>query len=345
MAEGTPLKVWFVNVGHGDCTIVKFPSGRVMMVDICNSRVLDKQSESELREAAGWTLLAPFLSEQSQQIIEAKFLAYRKLLDDPIEVMKTELPGHDVFRFVLTHPDMDHMTGLHRLLSGLDGISVLNFWDTENTKEEPDKYGNGYDERDWKAYEQVRCSTTDPKVLNVYRGYRADFYQQDGVTILSPTTALRDECNEDEDWNNISQVLRIEYGKSSLILPGDVEAKAQEAMVEEFGDGLKSTILKAPHHGRESGYYEDFAAAVSPDYTIVSVGKKPDSDASSKYRKHTKHKVFSTRFMGTIRAHLFADGDVYLWNSPAKGGARIDAEAELQEALRAIIMGRTVGQP
>lgn len=34
------LEIHFLSVGHGDCTIIQFPSGRVMMIDINNSKTL-----------------------------------------------------------------------------------------------------------------------------------------------------------------------------------------------------------------------------------------------------------------------------------------------------------------
>ena len=49
------LEAWFVNVGHGDSVIVKFPSGRVAMVDISNSKALDADTRSELLESIGLT--------------------------------------------------------------------------------------------------------------------------------------------------------------------------------------------------------------------------------------------------------------------------------------------------
>jgi hypothetical protein len=45
-----PLTFHVLNVGQGDCTIIKFPSGRVAMVDIDNLRVLDKDTAAELVE-------------------------------------------------------------------------------------------------------------------------------------------------------------------------------------------------------------------------------------------------------------------------------------------------------
>lgn len=349
MAEGTPLKVWFVNVGHGDCTIVKFPSGRVMMVDICNSKTLDVNSQSELLEAAGWmdkTARAQYAELGLGQVplsVASAMRTYETLLDDPInDVLKSDsdLVGQGIFRFILTHPDMDHMTGLYRLIQQEPGIGVRFFWDTNNTKKKAKKTGKGYDEKDWDKYQQIREQNTDPMALQLYRGNQGNFWTDDNMTILSPTKALIDECNDAEDWNNMSQAIRIVHGDSSLILAGDVEQKAQQEMINHFGNGLASTILKAPHHGRDSGYVSDFAKAVSPDYTIVSVGKKPDSDATNKYRYHTKKKVFSTRHMGTIYAELFVDGDVKIWNSQQKGRERIDTDGD--EAASLInVPGRT----
>jgi competence protein ComEC len=43
-----PLKIHFLNVGHGDCTIIQFPSGRIAMIDINDSCVLDEDTEEEL---------------------------------------------------------------------------------------------------------------------------------------------------------------------------------------------------------------------------------------------------------------------------------------------------------
>ncbi|MEQ9617514.1 MAG: hypothetical protein RLN60_05710 [Phycisphaerales bacterium] len=349
MATGMPLKVWFVNVGHGDCTIVKFPSGRVMMVDICNSKLLDDNTQGELMETAGWlddgarSLYLKYGMGSMPEAVRAQFRAYEELLDDPIDVMKSQLPGEDIWRFVLTHPDMDHMTGLYRLMQHEGGIDVVNFWDTDNTKGKAQKTGKGYDERDWTEYQRVRESAADPKVIRVYREAEGEYYTNDDITILSPTSELKSECNEAEDWNNLSQAMRIEYGESSLILAGDVETRAQELMVEHFGGDLSSTILKAPHHGRDSGYHSDFVKKVNPDYTIVSVGKKPDSDASNKYRHHTNKKVLSTRFQGTIYAELFNDGDVRLYNSPKKGLERIDDDAARLNSLVEFLMRQRTG--
>jgi hypothetical protein len=42
------LRIHFLNVGHGDCTIISHPSGRLTMIDINNSQKYDGESFQEL---------------------------------------------------------------------------------------------------------------------------------------------------------------------------------------------------------------------------------------------------------------------------------------------------------
>jgi hypothetical protein len=46
------LEIHFLSVGHGDCTIIQFPSGRVMMIDINNSKTLPDDDVVALAESA-----------------------------------------------------------------------------------------------------------------------------------------------------------------------------------------------------------------------------------------------------------------------------------------------------
>ena len=42
------VKIHFLNVGHGDCTIIEHHSERVTMIDINNSQTLDDDSDIEI---------------------------------------------------------------------------------------------------------------------------------------------------------------------------------------------------------------------------------------------------------------------------------------------------------
>jgi competence protein ComEC len=292
---------------------------------------LDETSRGELARGRG---IDPAIYELYRKFKMAGADAlkdYEDLLEDPIDVLKRECPGEDVFRFVATHPDMDHLTGLYRLSQQEPGIDILNFWDTDNTKafKEGEFDKSRYDWRDWQEYQRLRTSTEAPKTLSLYRGSSADYYTADGITILAPTPAIVKDANERKDWNHLSQVHHIRYGQSTLIMAADTTPEVQKEIAALYGTDLKSTLLKAPHHGRETCYCEEFCSVVKADYTIVSVGKKPENDASNKYRKHSK-KVLSTRFHGTIYAELDADGTVRIFDHARQ---RIDVVADLARAL------------
>jgi hypothetical protein len=76
-------------------------------------------------------------------------------------------------------------------------------------------------------------------------------------------------------------------------------------MADNYGFGLKSDFLKASHHGRDSGYHLGAVELIAPRITFV--GRKPDTDASSKYRGQSD-RVASTRYHGNIELRLHDNG-------------------------------------
>lgn len=73
------------------------------------------------------------------------------------------------------------------------------------------------------------------------------------------------------DPNNSSLVLRLTAaGGRSVLLTGDVEKEAQQAILD-LGIPLQADVLKVPHHG-SSHQLPEFLAAVRPRLTITSVG-------------------------------------------------------------------------
>ena len=69
----------------------------------------------------------------------------KRELTDPIEFVKRTYPNERLWRFILTHPDLDHMRGLKALYQN---IGFNNFWDTDHTKTKPDFRGDA-DRDDW----------------------------------------------------------------------------------------------------------------------------------------------------------------------------------------------------
>lgn len=59
-----------------------------------------------------------------------KRLQTKKIPDNPILYLQ-KFSIKNIFRFIVTHPDMDHLDGIKDLFNN---FSISNFWDTDNKK-------------------------------------------------------------------------------------------------------------------------------------------------------------------------------------------------------------------
>ncbi len=105
------------------------------------------------------------------------------------------------------------------------------------------------------------------------------------------------------DINDNSLVLMVKHDKVSLLLPGDIEGEGETTMIESK-QTLKSTVIKAPHHGSATSSTEEFLAQVAPEITVFSVGHNnrfgfPHEEIVDRYVKRGVE-VFRTDENGAI---------------------------------------------
>ena len=313
------LKVHFLNVGRGDCTIVEFPSGRVGMVDIDNLKSLDPDTRAEL--LADYRKSLKYQLSQPQSILGQLFLEDRFIKDeeekltDPLAYYDAHIgKSTDIFRMIITHPDMDHMTGIHRLHKQDPNKSIVNFWHTGkhdfNLAETTDKEWNDcpYDKQDWDTYKELRDGE-NPKSLQKYQGDTGQFWTDDGVELWAPTLALEGMAVEKDQSNILSLVLKITYKGRSIVLGGDATADESWSAIYPNLDMTRIAVLKASHHGRKSGYYGPAVKEMSPWLTITSVGEA-EHDATDNYRRYSDYTV-SLRKAGDICIEIADDGTLY----------------------------------
>ena len=94
--------------------------------------------------------------------------------------------------------------------------------------------------------------------------------------------ALGDACCEvlfaandaDDEPNNGSIVLRVQYGETVLLFTGDAEAALEETLLYYYPDGrLDCDFLKVGHHGSDTATTDRFLAATTPHFAAISCGK------------------------------------------------------------------------
>ncbi|MFR8716648.1 MAG: ComEC/Rec2 family competence protein [Faecalibacterium prausnitzii] len=84
------------------------------------------------------------------------------------------------------------------------------------------------------------------------------------MTMLGPVAQY-------DDTNDTSIVLRIDYGATSFLLTGDMEADAERDLVNS-GANLKVDVLQVGHHGSSTSTSYVFLNAVLPEMGIISCG-------------------------------------------------------------------------
>jgi competence protein ComEC len=129
-----------------------------------------------------------------------------------------------------------------------------------------------------------------------------------GDTIgLDPAVSIRIFApNSDvyRELNNYSVVLKLTYGRNSILLTGDAEAVSETEMLQKHYP-LKADLLKVGHHGSANSTTEEFLAAVAPKVAAISVGKgnpfkHPHRETLQRLKKG-RVKVYRTDKSGTIR--------------------------------------------
>jgi len=276
-------KIHFLNVLEGDCNIIQHDSGRVSVIDISNAyNDYDTAEEIKVRNSQ----IRKDMYLRTQVPSDKKDYKQKKNPDNPIQYLK-KFNINSIFRFIITHPDMDHLDGIRDFYNE---FSIQNIWDTCNTKEISDKANSGgYNIEDWKFYKAIRDTKYEnPKRLTYYATDVNSYYNQDYIQILSPTPDLIKHCNDKGNWNDSSYVLlytppKPGGGNWKILFAGDSEDKTWEYILNTFQQEVSNVdVLFAPHHGRDSGRNYDFLKTLNPSVTLFG-------NASSKHLAYNSY--------------------------------------------------------
>jgi competence protein ComEC len=202
-------RVHFLNVRNGDCSIIQHVSHRTSVIDVnCAFTPAEKQAVQFGMSAIYERSWKPVPGNYDQKSDE----------DNPIEYLR-KMGIARIFRFILTHPDMDHLGGVKDLFAAFNPI---NFWDTANNRERSEgSFGSRINlKEDWEFYKNIRDTSPldDPKRLVYHSGDDNEFYKSDGLMILAPTEALVEAGNRKQNWNDASYVILYQTSPTELCL-------------------------------------------------------------------------------------------------------------------------------
>ncbi|HYY58435.1 MAG TPA: ComEC/Rec2 family competence protein [Pyrinomonadaceae bacterium] len=161
------------------------------------------------------------------------------------------------------------------------------------------------------------------------------------ITVLAPIQPfftkdqLRSGGNEP---NANSVVVRLDYGKFSMILTGDAEAQTEERMINKDAN-LGAKVLKVGHHGSKYATSENFVKAVKPEVAIISTGANnryghPSQDALNRL-KAAGAKVYRTDLQGEITIITKGEGyEIKTGKEPKDADVWAGREAQKDDSAR-----------
>lgn len=188
-----------------------------------------------------------------------------------------------------THPDADHIGGLDVVIYNFECGMVFM----------PDC------EKDTKTYDDViqTCKNKNYKITSPVVG--EEYMLGDAsFEIIAPL-----HYDYDDNYNDCSIAIRMEYGNNSFLFTGDCEEAAEEDLIES-GVNLDADLFKLGHHGSNTANTEAFLNEVSPIYCVVSCGEgnsygHPHAEVLNNLRS-MGIKLFRTDEQGTVVA--YSDG-------------------------------------
>jgi competence protein ComEC len=205
------LRVSFLDVGQGDAILIQTPDHQDILVD----------------------------GGPSAQAISGELSQHLPFWDRTIELV------------VLTHPHLDHLTGLLEVLQRYKVQQVLCLDTDYQTPPE----------QEWLSLIQEKGI----KATLARAGQMINLGADETIDVIN---AVPDSSGPAMD-NGV--VLRLSDGKVSFLLTSDISQESELDLITRRAD-LSGTVLKVAHHGSDTSSSAAFLAVVDPQLAVISVG-------------------------------------------------------------------------
>jgi len=235
----------------------------------------------------------------------------------PLLYLKNVLKIKQLDYVIITHPHLDHIDDI----MNFDLLNPKVFLRPKHLKRE--NILKNVREQDREKFEKY-FEINDRYNVPVSESSNEYPYNPANWGGLKIKTFIPKNCSQ-SNINNHSIVTVIKYADIKIIFLGDNEKCSYNELLkyEEFKKWIRnSDILLAAHHGRNSGYHNEFMSLVNPRLTIISDGRFNDTSATEKYSKKSRGlKVYkrdgssehryclTTRKDGRIKVEFGYDGN------------------------------------
>jgi competence protein ComEC len=189
--------------------------------------------------------------------------------------------------FIATHPHPDHIGGSAEVFKAVKVLNVIDNGEkpsvpssltspskptsskqAPSSKKQPPSLTKFYD--DYKA----AVSASNAHYETAKPGTKYDLGGGVLITVLAPSEPFftKDQMKTGGNEPNANSIIvRLDYGKFSMLLAGDAEEQTEHRLLTKDLD-LQARVLKIGHHGSKYASSADFLKRVKPEIAIVSCG-------------------------------------------------------------------------
>jgi len=251
IAGGEPaMRVTVLAVGRGSATVIELPGGPCILYDAGTSYASD----------VGRNVVIPFLHSRGIDRLD---------------------------RLYVSHPNLDHFSGLPTILGDIDSGSVLvnSYFESRSGATSPSRHFMAL-LRDFGRPAEV----IDASVVRWTCG-GAEF------ELLWPL-----DVSGEPSANDTSNVIRISFDGRSILLTGDIDESAQEALVQR--GGLSADVLVLPHHGSVRRTTRKFIEAVGAAILIRSSDERMADTFNGLVEVVADRAIYNTADHGAITVEV-----------------------------------------
>jgi beta-lactamase superfamily II metal-dependent hydrolase len=298
--DSPALEVHVLGGGTGESIILKLPDDRWGVVDCYSESLSDPDANPTIR----------FLREKG--VTQLFFVCLTHPHDDHYLGMNKlieEFKPQEFWRFgCLSHEHVRKLLRYHELKAKKSGDEDLS----RSARELVDIFEKAYQGAVSRTMRVCRANSQTnpyPKRSDPPASYKIECLSPTGRQVeryegavwncIGPDGKISKDLTKSEH-NDISLVLKITYGDTSVVLGGDLEKKGWEDVVEEAGGpNLAASAVKVSHHGSKNGYcdrlWEHFSREGKPIAVVAPRWRYslPKPDALTHISQHARE-IYST---------------------------------------------------
>lgn len=294
------LKVYFIDIGQGDCIFIELPDGKNMLIDTGEKR------------NAGKAKIDKYLRDEKGNKVTIDYCVATHPDSDHIGLMPYVYEQYDVLKSYRPYVYSENKSASALPYELNKGIKIKNssniYYDYITNVNAEQTY--------WEFFKD------DSDFSNGFTGKDGEIYEYT-VNFVMPYADNLNDYQYFTTSNDFSAVIMLEYADRKILFTGDIEYEtgkkgAEQSFIREFSTSnpamVDCDVLKVAHHGSDSSTSPEFLSLVKPEYSVISCG------LSNKHRHPLKSTldnllkcgsdIYRTDLQGTIILTIDSKGNM-----------------------------------